>query len=221
MNTRAVLFDLDGTLIHSAPDIAQAANLALASIGHNPRPMAEVQAYIGDGAEQLIHRCLTGVLDERADASLHRATYLSFQTHYAACLLDTTRPYPGVIETLEALSARGIALGCVTNKPERFTLPLLEGLGLIRYFKITLGGDSLTVKKPAPEPLLHAAQHCGADSNTTAMVGDSLTDLRAARAAKMRIYCVDYGYSTNVDLSEHLPDALISHMPQLVPLLLN
>lgn len=216
-----MLFDLDGTLVDSAADLAQAANLALASVGHDPRPVAEVQDFIGHGAAQLIHRCLTGELEGRAESALHQATYAYFEVHYAACLLDSTRPYPGVIETLEELRAHGIALGCVTNKPERFTLPVLDGLGLDRFFKITLGGDSLPTKKPAPEPLLHAARQCGADSDSTAMVGDSLADLRAARAAMMRIYCVDYGYSANVDLSVHGPDAMISNMRDLLPLILN
>jgi phosphoglycolate phosphatase len=221
MSPRAIFFDLDGTLVHSAPDIAQAANLALASVGQQPRAATEVEAYIGHGAEQLIHRCLTGDLHQRADDQLHQATYRHFQSHYAACLLDQTRPYPGVIETLETLQQRGVALGCITNKPERFTFPLLDGLGLARFFKITLGGDSLPTKKPDPAPLLHAARQCGTDPSTTAMVGDSLADLHAARAAKMRIYCVDYGYRGDADLAAHAPDALISDMRQLLPLVLN
>ncbi|MGH8598580.1 MAG: phosphoglycolate phosphatase [Gammaproteobacteria bacterium] len=219
LTVRAVLFDLDGTLIDSAADLAHAANLALAGAGYPPRPVTEVQAFIGDGAEKLIHRCLTGELHRDADPDLHAATYANFQSHYAKCLLDRTRPYPGVVETLENLKARGIALGCVTNKPERFTLPLLEGLGLSRYFRITLGGDTLRSKKPDPAPLLHAAKHCDADRDTATMVGDSLTDLRAARAALMRIVCVDYGYSGQVDLSTHAPDALISDLRDLLPLL--
>jgi phosphoglycolate phosphatase len=218
---RAVLFDLDGTLVHSAPDIAQAANRALTTMGYGERPLSEIEAYIGDGAEQLIHRCLTGTLHGRAESRLHAETYRWFQSHYATGLLDSTRPYPGVLETLEALSARGISLACVTNKPERFTRPLLQGLGLSRFFTATLGGDTLSTKKPDPAPLLHAALLCGATSETAVMVGDSLTDLNAARAAKMPIYCVNYGYSVNDDLSAHKPDALVSRLPDLLELLLH
>ncbi|MSR14131.1 MAG: phosphoglycolate phosphatase [Gammaproteobacteria bacterium] len=218
---RAVLFDLDGTLVDSAPDIAQAANRALIAMGYEPRPLSQVTAFIGDGAEQLIHRCLTGDPQGRANAALHAETYQHFQAHYATGLLDNTRVYPGVIETLEGLGAHGIALACVTNKPERFTRPLLDGLGLSCYFKVTLGGDSLPTKKPDSAPLLHAAGRCGANYATAAMVGDSLIDLRAARAAKMPIYCVKYGYSANIDLASHAPDALLSNLPELLTLLLN
>lgn len=216
---RLVLFDLDGTLVDSAPDIAHAANQALADVGHTPRPLADIRAFIGNGAERLIHRCLTGARDTDADPTLQNTVYLGFQTHYAACLLERTRPYPGVEETLATLAARDVLLGCVTNKPERFTKPLLQGLGLARYFSVTLAGDSLAQKKPDPAPLQRAAQDCAVPVADTVMVGDSLIDLAAARAAHMRIFCVGYGYAADVELARHHPDAYIDRMQDILALI--
>jgi len=220
MPAKVALFDLDGTLVHSAPDIAEAANRALRDKGFSPRPLQEIASFIGNGAEQLIHRCLTGEREGRAEAQLHTATYRAFQAHYAACLVEQTRPYPEVIAALTTLAAHGIRLGCVTNKSARFTQPLLEQLGLTHFFEITLSGDSLSTKKPSAEPLLHAARHYGEHPNNCVMIGDSIADLLAARAAGMRIFCVDYGYAGNTDLAAHAPDALVSSFSALVPLLL-
>jgi phosphoglycolate phosphatase len=218
--TTLVLFDLDGTLVDSAPDIAHAANLALTDVGMRIRSEAEIRTYVGNGAERLIHRCLTGQREEDAAPDLHGATYRAFQTHYARCLSDRTRVFPGVVETLDALGEAGIARGCVTNKPERFTLPLLEALDLARYFKVTIGGDTLARKKPDPSPLLEAARRCGVNAAESVMVGDSLADLGAARAAGMRIFCVRYGYPAGADLAAHAPDALADDMREFLPHLL-
>jgi phosphoglycolate phosphatase len=214
---RLVLFDLDGTLVDSAPDIAHAANQALIDAGRAPRPIAEICAFIGNGAERLIHRCLTGRRDGEAEPVLHQATYRRFQTHYATCLYDRTRPYPGVVDTLEALADRQILLGCVTNKPEQFTRPLLLGLDLARFFSVTLSGDTLPQKKPDPAPLLMAARDCGVDASAAVMVGDSMADLAAARAAGMWIFCVSYGYAAGVDLAAHRPDAYVDRISDILP----
>ena len=218
--TALVLFDLDGTLVDSAPDIAHAANLALAEVGVASRSEAEIRTYVGNGAEKLIHRCLTGERDGEAPDALHAATYQAFQTHYARCLSDRTRVFPGVIETLNQLGEAGIQLGCVTNKPARFTLPLLEALDLARHFQVTVSGDTLPRKKPDPGPLLEAARRCGVEASACVMVGDSLADLGAARAAGMRIFCVDYGYPAGADLASHTPDAFVGDMREFLPLLL-
>lgn len=216
---RAVLFDLDGTLIDSAPDIAAAADRALVECGLPARGLARVRAYIGGGAERLIHRCLTERLDGVAEQALFERAFAAFFRHYERGLTATTRPYPGVRETLETLRERGYALGCVTNKPARFTTTLLATLSLAPYFAVVVAGDTLTVKKPDPEPLRYATAALGARASTTTMVGDSLADLKAARAAGMRIVCVSYGYSPNVRLADFTPDALIDRMPEVLPLL--
>lgn len=216
---RAVLFDLDGTLVDSAPDIAAAADRALVDCGVEARGVERIRGYIGGGAEKLIHRCLTERMDGRAEPALFEAAYDAFFRHYAAELTTHTRPYPGVVDTLEALRARGYALGCVTNKPGRFTGPLLEALALAPYFEVTVAGDTLAVKKPDPAPLLHALSALGVATPHATMVGDSLADLNAARAAGMRVLCVSYGYSPNARLADHAPDALVDRMADILPLL--
>ncbi len=216
---RAVLFDLDGTLVDSAPDIAAAADRALADCGLPSRGIERIRAYIGGGADKLIHRCLTDRLDGIAERPLFDAALAAFFRHYEAGLTVSTRPYPGVVETLQSLHARGYALGCVTNKPGRFTTPLLAALSLARYFDVTVAGDTLTVKKPDPAPLLHAMDALGTGLATTTMVGDSMADLSAARAAGMRVLCVSYGYSPTARLADHAPDALVDRMPDILPLL--
>ena len=215
----AVIFDLDGTLVDSAPDIAFAANCALADCGLAARDADEVRGFIGNGAEKLMHRCLTGALDGIAEKTRFDEAYRAFQAHYQANLTVRTVPYPGVVETLTALQQDGYALACVTNKPSRFTDPLLEALDLARFFSVTLSGDSLPVKKPDPAPLLHALEAFGVPATSGAMVGDSMADLRAGRAAGMAVFCVSYGYSPHVDLREHDPDALVDHFGDLLGLL--
>ena len=216
---RAVLFDLDGTLVDSAPDIAAAANRALAECGLPPRDLGRIRGYVGGGAERLIHRCLTDSLDGLAEPALFEAAHAAFFRHYAAGLTASTLPYPGVVETLETLRARGYALGCVTNKPGRFTAPLLAALDLARWFDVTVAGDSLPVKKPDPAPLLHALAVLDASAGASTMVGDSMADLKAARAAGIRVLCVTYGYSPNARLADHAPDGLVDRMIDILPLL--
>ena len=215
----AVIFDLDGTLVDSAPDIAFAANCALADLGLAPREAEEVRGFIGNGAEKLMHRCLTGALDGIAETARFEEAYRAFQTHYQTNLSVRTVIYPGVVETLSALRDDGYALACVTNKPARFTEPLLEQLSLAPYFGVTLSGDSLPVKKPDPTPLLHALGKLGVAAGNGAMVGDSMADLRAGRAAGTAVFCVSYGYSPHVDLREHAPDALVDNFGELLGLL--
>lgn len=222
MNTspRVVLFDLDGTLVDSAPDIAHAADSALVACGFPPRGAEAVRGYIGNGAERLIHRCLTGEMDGQAKAEDFARTYAAWQMSYQAGLTTRTVVYPGVLATLRALHAAGVRLGVVTNKPERFTLPLLAALDLAQWFEVTLSGDSLPVKKPDPLPLQTAIERLGGRAEHAAMVGDSLTDLKAAKAAGVRALCVSYGYSPNVDLRDYAPDAFVDRMDALLPLLL-
>lgn len=214
---RAVLFDLDGTLVDSAPDIAAAADRALVECGLPGRGIERIRGYIGGGADRLIHRCLTDRMDGVAERALFDAALAAFFRHYAENLVRHTRPYPGVVETLEALRARGYVLGCVTNKPGRFTTPLLAALALAPYFDVTVAGDTLAVKKPDPAPLLHAVAALGTTTATTTMIGDSMADLGAGRAAGMRVLCVSYGYSPTVRLAEHAPDALVDRMLDILP----
>lgn len=212
---RLLLFDLDGTLVDSAPDIADAVDQALEVHGRPSVGEAAVRDYIGNGAERLVHRVLTGSRDGDAAKAEFAAVYASFLEIYQAGLYVRTRVYPGVVDVLRCLADDDWTLGVVTNKPQRFTLPLLAACGLDDRFAIVLSGDSLPRKKPDPLPLIHAADVVGADLAQTIMVGDSIADLEAARHAGIPAICVSYGYSGGLDLVALGVDRLIDEMSAL------
>lgn len=216
---RLALFDLDGTLVDSAPDLADAIDHALARHGLPTRGEAFIREVIGNGAARLVHRAITGRHDGEADAATFAAVYADFLTAYDARLFVRTVVYPGVICALDSLHAHGWVLACVTNKPARFTIPLLAAAGLAGYFAVTVSGDSLPTKKPDPAPLLHAAATLGIAPARVVMIGDSLTDLRAAHGAGMPAYCVSFGYHGGVDLAAAGARALIDDLHALAPLL--
>ena len=213
------LFDLDGTLVDSAPDIADALDIAMQACGHPSLGETVVRGLIGNGAVRLIHRALTGQHDGEADTSLHARAYQYFVAAYQSRVYSRTRLFPGVEEVLGRLTAAGWALGCVTNKPARFTVPLLAAAGIARYFGVTVSGDSLATKKPAPEPILHAAAVLGVELPRVVMIGDSLADLRAAQNAGVRAVCVSFGYDGGVDLAAEGADFVIDDLRALLPLL--
>lgn len=190
----AVLFDLDGTLVDSAPDLATAVNRTLAELDRPAVPEDRVRVWIGNGARRLVARALAGRREVGQEPAGLEAALARFFEHYEDCLVDRSRPYPGVREGLDTLSRLGLPLGVVTNKPERFTAPLLEALELERYFRVLVSGDTLAVKKPDPAPLHHAAAGLGVPAGACLLVGDSRTDLEAALAAGMPMIRVPYGY---------------------------
>ena len=213
------LFDLDGTLVDSAPDIADALDIAMQACGHAPLGETAVRGLIGHGAVRLIHRALTGQHDGEADASLHARAYQYFVAAYQPRVYSRTRLFPGVEEVLGRLTAAGWALGCVTNKPARFTVPLLAAAGIAHYFDVILSGDSLATKKPAPEPILHAAAVLAVELPRVVMIGDSLADLRAAQNAGVRALGVSFGYGGGVDLAAEGAEVVIDDLRELLPLL--
>lgn len=190
----AVLFDLDGTLVDSAPDLATAVNRTLAELGRAPVAEDTVRVWIGNGARRLVARALAGQRELAAEPPGLEAALARFCEHYWDCLVAQSRPYPGVRRGLDTLSALGLPLGVVTNKPARFTAPLLEALQLADYFQVLVSGDTLPVKKPDPAPLVHAAGRLGAPVADCLLVGDSRADLDAALAAGMPMVRVPYGY---------------------------
>lgn len=203
--TEAVLFDLDGTLVDTAPDLAGAVNAVLTGRGLPAHPLAAVRRMIGRGGWELMRSALGLEADPRHDAAVD-AAYAEFREHYIARLDRESLPYPGVLEALQALRERATRLACVTNKPGHFAEPLLESTGLADYLDIIVSGDTLAVMKPDPAPLLHAAEHCGAAPERTVMVGDSIFDIEAARAAGMRSIWLSYGYCHGQDIDAAAPD---------------
>ncbi len=213
-----VLIDLDGTLVDSVPDLCEAANLMLAQLGARPLPEQQVKAYVGNGIERLIHRCLTGQLEGIAEATTYTQARDQFFKHYEAQNGLNSLLYPGVVEGINQLQNLGIALACITNKSARFSAPLLKHFDLLRHFEILVSGDTLKYQKPSPQPLLHAALELGHGVSQTLMVGDSIHDINAARAAKMPVVAVSYGYNHGQDIREANPDAVIEQLDQLTGL---
>jgi phosphoglycolate phosphatase len=212
---KMVMIDLDGTLIHTAPDLADCANRMLADLGRAPYPLETVMTWIGNGVPRLVKRALTGEMWAEPEVVLFEKALKLFQQHYAAHVSDLSRPFPGVVEGLEMLRQTGYRLACITNKAEAFTLPLLRNLDLYKYFELILSGDSLPKQKPDPLPLRHACRHFGITPDHGVLVGDSSNDVEAARAAGMPVLCVSYGYNHGHDIREARPDAVVGSLAEV------
>ena len=218
VNVRAIVVDLDGTLLHSAPQLAEAANRMLREMDYAPVPQELLASYIGNGIGWLVKRALTGEMHATPDAALFEHAMPIFEKHYADLLLGS-KPYDGVIEGLEAMRAAGFRLGCITNKAARFTGPLLEGTGLAKFFEIVISGDTLPKKKPHPLPLRHAAKFFGIPTEKLLLIGDSLNDTLAARAAGCPVFCVPYGYNHGEPAETLDSDAVIAGLSAALPLI--
>jgi len=214
----AIVIDLDGTLLHSAPQLAEAANRMLREIDYAPVSQELLASYIGNGIGWLVKRALTGEMHATPDAALYEHALPIFQKHYSDLLLGS-KPYDGAIEGLEAMRAAGFRLGCITNKASRFTGPLLEGTGLAKYFDIVVSGDTLPEKKPHPLPLQYAAKFFGVPVENLLVIGDSLNDTLAARAAGCPIFCVPYGYNCGEPVETLDMDAVINNLSAALPLI--
>jgi phosphoglycolate phosphatase len=213
-----ILIDVDGTLVDSVPDLAYCVDETMRRLGRPVHGEAKVRNWVGNGVERLVRRALTGQLDGEPDEADFAAAYPVFVELYAENTSRRSRLYPGVREGLDYLASRGYPLGCVTNKAARFTLPLLRDLGVYDAFGIVVSGDTLPVKKPDPGPLLYAARHFGVAPQDALMVGDSKSDVAAARAAGFQIVCMSYGYNHGEDIRAYAPDAVIDSMAELAGL---
>jgi len=209
-----VIFDLDGTLVDSVLDLCNAVNAARQSMNLPPLPEATVASYVGNGAPVLIKRAMG---PEATDAQLEEALAY-FLGYYRDHMLDHTRPYPGVVEALDQLHARGVKMAVLTNKPVRFSREMCKGLGFDKYFFQIYGGNSFEQKKPDPIGIHTLAREIGADLASTWMVGDSATDIQTARNAQVKCVGVTYGISPD-SLKDNPPDILLDTLVDLPPLL--
>ncbi len=214
-----ILIDVDGTLVDSVPDLAWCVDEMMTTIGRQPWGEDKVRDWVGNGVERLVRRALIGQLDGEPDDAEFEKAYPIFLELYAENTSKRSTLYPGVKEGLDYLREAGYSLGCVTNKAEQFTLPLLQDLGIFDYFGIVVAGDTLPVKKPDPTPLLYAAEFFGVTPEQSLMIGDSKSDVKAARAAQFRIICMSYGYNHGEDIRIYEPDAVIDSMVELKGLL--
>ncbi len=216
-----ILFDLDGTLIDSVPDLALAVNHMLGALHRETFSEDTIRYWVGNGAQMLVKRALSGQteIDEALDQNLFEKALGIFLTFYGQNLSDNTDTYPNVSTTLSALKEKGYRLVIVTNKPFDFVGPILAGLKLDELFDFIVGGDSLDKKKPDPLPLLHACEHMNASVEQCVMVGDSKNDLLAANTCGMQSVGVTYGYNYGEDIGIYNPTFIINNFSELNELL--
>jgi phosphoglycolate phosphatase len=215
---KAIVIDLDGTLLHTAPELAEAANRMLRDMGRAPVSQDLLKSYIGNGIHWLVKRALTGDMYAEPDAALFDKALPIYEKHYTE-LACTSQPFQNVVKGLDAMKAAGFRLGCITNKVERYTTPILKSADLAKYFEIVVAGDTLPEKKPHPMPLLHSAKFFGVPIENLLLVGDSLSDAQAARAAGCPIICVPYGYNHGEPVETLNVDAVIPDLAGLLPLI--
>ncbi len=220
-NKEVILFDLDGTLIDSVPDLASTVNHMLEVLHRETFSEDTIRYWVGNGAQVLVKRALSGQteIDEDLDQSLFEKALEIFMTFYGQHLCIDTAAYPNVTATLHALKEKGYRLVIVTNKPFDFVGPILEALRLNGLFDFWLGGDSLEKKKPDPLPLLHACEHMHVSVDQCVMVGDSKNDLLAADSCGMQSVGVTYGYNYGEDIAIYNPTFIIEDFSELNELL--
>lgn len=220
-NKEVILFDLDGTLIDSVPDLADAVNHTLRVLGQKTFAQEQIRTWVGNGAQILIQRALCGnsTIDEHLDPARSAEALDIFLTFYAQNLCNATTPYPDVISTLHSLKAAKYRLAIITNKPFDFVAPILKGLEIDGLFELILGGDSLEKKKPDPLPLLHACEKLNIPIGCCLMVGDSKNDILAAKAAGMQSIGVTYGYNYDEPINSYAPDLVIEKFSEILRLL--
>lgn len=214
---RLVMFDLDGTLIDSVPDLAAAVDRMLLQMGRPPAGLEAVRHWVGNGAQVLVRRALAGGLDhDTVDDALAEEGLALFMEAYGQSH-DLTVIYPGVRDTLRWLRKRGVEMALITNKPERFVGPLLDQMKIGRYFRWIIGGDTLPQKKPDPAALLFVMKMAGVRPEQSLFVGDSRSDVLAAKAAGVKCVGLTYGYNHGRPIDEESPSLVIDDLRALLP----
>ncbi|RLA22621.1 MAG: phosphoglycolate phosphatase [Gammaproteobacteria bacterium] len=212
---KLVAFDLDGTLVDSALDLAYAGNEMLAELGLESVTDDQVRHWVGNGAPKLVQRMLTRKLESEQSHPLLEKALSIFLALYEKNICHFSELYEGVNDGLENLQKTGVKIACITNKPLRFVRPILAQLGIEGYFEQVVGGDSYPHIKPHPMPLLKTADYFGCPANEAVMIGDSNNDILAARAAGFGIICVNYGYNQGRRIEDFHPDRVINSVAEI------
>ncbi len=214
-----ILIDVDGTLVDSVPDLAYCVDEMMKQLDMPVRGVDKVRNWVGNGVDRLVQRALIGELDGDPEPALFEKARPIFLELYADNVSTRSVLYKGVREGLDYLKMQGYSLGCVTNKAAQFTIPLLKDLEVYEDFSIVICGDTLPKKKPDPLPLLYAAKHFNVSPQHALMIGDSISDVKAARAAEFQIVCMSYGYNHGEDIRNYNPDLVIDSMAELKDIL--
>ncbi|KPW92757.1 Phosphoglycolate phosphatase [Pseudomonas savastanoi] len=214
---KLIMFDLDGTLVDSVPDLAVAVDTMLAELGRPIAGLESVRAWVGNGAPVLVRRALANHLDHSGvDDELAEQGLEIFMRAYAQ-KNEFTVVYPGVRETLKWLQKMGVEMALITNKPERFVAPLLDEMKLGRFFRWIIGGDTMPQKKPDPAALFFVMKMAGVPASQALFVGDSRSDVQAAKAAGVACVALSYGYNHGRPIAEENPAMVIDDLRRLIP----
>lgn len=216
MNARAVVLDLDGTLVDTAPDLAQATNHVLGRHGRRAVSLDEIRSAVGQGARKMLLKGFaeTGKALTEAEVEPLFADFLAF---YRAHIADLSRPFPGAVAFLDQCTGAGIKLAVCTNKLETLTKQILSELDLARYFSAVIGSDTIGIAKPDAAPYREAVRRAGAAPRSSVMIGDSAADILMARAAGAPVIAVSFGYSER-PVAEFGPDHLVDGFDEMWPL---
>ncbi|MBM7062213.1 phosphoglycolate phosphatase [Pseudomonas sp. UL073] len=214
---RLVMFDLDGTLVDSVPDLAAAIDRMLQHLGRPSAGIEAVRQWVGNGARVLVRRALAGDLEHAAvsDEDTEHALALFMDAYGGSHAM--TRVYPGVRTTLKWLKKQGVEMALITNKPEQFVAPLLDDMKIGRYFRWIIGGDTLPQQKPDPAALLFVMQMAEVKAEDALFIGDSRNDVLAARAAGVSCVALSYGYNHGRPISEEAPTLVVDDLRELLP----
>ncbi len=215
---KLIIFDLDGTLIDSVPDLALAVNHTLNTLELKTFEENLIRSWVGNGAQTLVKRALSrsSEIDKNLDEKLFQKAITIFLNFYKNNLCIKTTTYPKVTSTLKTLKEDGYRLAIITNKPFDFINPILEGLDLTNIFELCLGGDSLAKSKPNPEPLLYACKKLNVSIGDSLMIGDSKNDILAANAANMDSIGVSYGYNYEEDIGLYKPQVVVDNFADIL-----
>lgn len=212
---KLVMIDVDGTLVDSVPDLAFCVDELMSILSRPKHGENKVRHWVGNGVPKLVERSLTGELEAKVNADDFAKAYPIFLELYKDNTSKRSHLYDGVKEGLTYLQSLNIHLGCVTNKAQQFTIPLLKDLDIFDCFELVISGDTLEKKKPDPMPLLHGAKHFNINPSNCLMLGDSISDVKASKAAGFEIICMSYGYNHGVDIRDSKPDLVIDSMTEL------